>query len=117
MNLRFATLMAVLAALLCVPAAHAQFELKGGAANLLDKRKAGGSPNVSATGTITSITPRGGGSGYLTAPTVTIAAPANGTGTTATTLAGEGCTAVSAPNSLRVTLAPFGYAACRIGAK
>ena len=40
-----------------------------------------------------------------------------GAGTTATTLAGEGCTAVSAPNSLRVKLAPFGYAACRIGAK
>jgi hypothetical protein len=74
--------MAACAALLCAPAAHAQFELKGGATNLLDKRKAGASPNVSEAGTITSITVRGGGSGYLLGPTVTIAAPPSG-GTTA----------------------------------
>jgi hypothetical protein len=60
MNLRFPTLMAAFAALLCAPMAHAQFELKGGAANLLDKRKAGGSPTVSAGGVVTSITVRGG---------------------------------------------------------
>jgi hypothetical protein len=74
--------MAACAALICAPAAHAQFELKGGATNLLDKRKAGASPNVSEAGTITSITVRGGGSGYLLGPTVTIAAPPSG-GTTA----------------------------------
>ena len=84
MNLRFPTLMAVLAALLCAPAAHAQFELKGSATNLLDKRKAGGSPTVSVGGTITSITVRGGGIGYLSAPTVKIAAPTSGTTATAT---------------------------------
>ena len=82
MNLRIPTLMAACAALLCAPAARAQFELKGGATNLLDKRKAGGSPNVSAAGVVTSITVRGGGSGYLLGPTVTIAAPPSG-GTTA----------------------------------
>ncbi len=84
MNLRFPALMAVLAALFCAPAAHAQFELKGGATNLLDKRKAGGSPNVSVAGAVTSITVRGGGSGYLSAPTVTVAAPASGVTATAT---------------------------------
>ena len=82
MNLRIPTLMAACAALLCAPEARAQFELKGGATNLLDKRKAGGSPNVSAAGVVTSITVRGGGSGYLLGPTVTIAAPPSG-GTTA----------------------------------
>ena len=84
MNLRFPTLMAVCAALLCAPMAHAQFELKGAATNLLDQRKAGGSPTVSAGGAVTSITVRGGGSGYASAPAVTIAAPTNGTTATAT---------------------------------
>jgi hypothetical protein len=37
------------------------------------------------------------------------------TGATVSALAGEGCTRVSAPGSLRVKLAPFGYAVCRIG--
>jgi hypothetical protein len=83
MNLRVLTLMAALAALLCAPAAHAQFELKGGATNLLDMRKAGASPNVS-NGLVNTITVRGGGSGYSSAPTVTIAAPASGTTATAT---------------------------------
>jgi hypothetical protein len=96
MNLRFLPLMAALAALLCAPAAHAQFELKGGATNLLDKRKAGASPNVSASGTITSITVRGGGSGYTSAPTVTIAAPASGTTARATaTIVGGVVTAIT----------------------
>lgn len=84
MNLRFPTLMAAFAALLCAPMAHAQFELKGGATNLLDKRKAGGSPTVSAGGVVTSITVRGGGSGYASAPAVTIAPPTSGTTATAT---------------------------------
>ena len=96
MNLRFLPLMAAIAALLCASAAHAQFELKGGATNLLDRRKAGGSPNVSANGAITSITVRGGGSGYLSAPTVSIAAPASGTTATATaTIAGGIVTAIN----------------------
>jgi hypothetical protein len=90
MNLRFPPLMAAIAALLCASAAHAQFELKGGATNLLDRRKAGGSPNVSAEGTVTSITVRGGGSGYLSAPTVTIAAPTSGTTATATAVIAGG---------------------------
>ena len=81
MNLRFPTLMAACVALLCAPVAHAQFELKGGATNLLDPRKAGGSPTVNSSGVLTSIAVRGGGSGYLSAPTVTIAAPPGG-GTT-----------------------------------
>jgi hypothetical protein len=69
--------------------AHAQFELKGGATNLLDKRKAGGSPTVFG-GAVTSITVRGGGSGYLSAPTVTIAAPASGMTATATATITDG---------------------------
>jgi hypothetical protein len=76
--------MTACAALLCAPAAHAQFELKGDATNLLDKRKAAGSPTVSVAGAVTSITVRGGGGGYLSAPTVTIAPPASGTTATAT---------------------------------
>jgi hypothetical protein len=71
-------------ALLCAPLARAQFELKGGATNLLDKRRAGGSPTVSAEGKLTAITVRGGGSGYASAPVVTIAPPASGTTATAT---------------------------------
>jgi hypothetical protein len=50
--------MAAFVALLCAPAAHAQFELKGGATNLLDKRRAGGSPTVSVAGVLTAITVR-----------------------------------------------------------
>jgi hypothetical protein len=100
MNLRFPTFMAILAALLCAPAAHAQFELKGGATNLLDKRKAGASPNVSVGGAITSITVRGGGSGYLSAPTVTIAAPTSGTTATATaTITAGVVTAITVTNA------------------
>ena len=99
MNLRFFTLMAVLAALLCAPAAHAQFELKGGATNLLDKRRAGGSPTVSAAGVLTGITVRGGGSGYASAPVVSIAAPTSGTTATATaTISGGAVTAITITN-------------------
>jgi hypothetical protein len=100
MNLRFFPLMAAIAALLCAPAAHAQFELKGGATNLLDRRKAGASPNVSVGGTITSITVRGGGSGYLSAPTVTIAAPTSGTTAVATaTITAGVVTAITVTNA------------------
>ncbi len=100
MNLRFLPLMAAIAALLCASAAHAQFELKGGATNLLDRRKAGASPNVAVAGTITSITVRGGGSGYLSAPTVTIAAPTSGTTATATaTITAGVVTAITVNNA------------------
>ena len=96
MNLRFPTLMAAFAALLCAPMAHAQFELKGGATNLLDKRKAGGSPTVFAGGVVTSITVRGGGSGYTSAPAVTIAPPTSGKTARATaTIVGGVVTAVT----------------------
>lgn len=71
MNLRVLTLISAFAALLCAPAAHAQFELKGGATNLLDKRQAGGSPTVSSAGVLTTITVRGGGSTDASAPVVT----------------------------------------------
>ncbi|MDB4438286.1 hypothetical protein N9195_01715 [bacterium] len=81
MNLRFSILISILT-LFCAPAALAQFELKGGVSNRLDKRMAGASPIVSSDGTITGITVRGGGSGYAEAPDVTIAAPLGG-GTTA----------------------------------
>ena len=93
MNLRFPILMAAFVALLCAPAAHAQFELKGGATNLLDKRHAGATATIdsagavtgiSSAGVFTSITVRGGGSGYASAPAVTIAAPTSGATATAT---------------------------------
>lgn len=77
MHSRFFLLGAV-GSLLLAPLAQAQFELKGGASNLLDKRLAGASPTVSSDGTITGITVRGGGKGYTSAPAVTIAAPLNG---------------------------------------
>jgi len=97
MNLRFSILIAVFAALLCAPVANAQFELKGRARNLLDQRKAGGSAIVSESGAVTGILLRGGGGGYLSAPTITIESPANG-GTTATataTITGGVVTAVN----------------------
>jgi hypothetical protein len=99
MNFRFPTLMAACVALLCAPMAHAQFELKGGATNLLDKRRAGGSPTVSGAGVLTAITVRGGGSGYASAPVVTIAPPASGTTATATaTITGGVVTAITIAN-------------------
>lgn len=99
MNLRVLSLMAAFVALLCAPAAHAQFELKGGATNLLDKRRAGGSPTVSVAGVLTAITVRGGGSGYTSAPVVSIAAPASGTTATATaTITGGVVTALTITN-------------------
>ncbi|MEN9284464.1 MAG: hypothetical protein RLZZ179_1957 [Verrucomicrobiota bacterium] len=99
MNLRVLSLMAAFVALLCAPAAHAQFELKGGGTNLLDKRRAGGSPTVSVSGVLTAITVRGGGSGYASAPVVSIAAPASGTTATATaTITGGVVTAITITN-------------------
>ena len=46
--------------LLLAGAAHAQFEIKGGATNLLDQRRAGASATVSG-GAVNAITVRGGG--------------------------------------------------------
>ncbi|HCN28531.1 MAG TPA: hypothetical protein DIT64_07130 [Verrucomicrobiales bacterium] len=69
--------------LLLAGAAHAQFEIKGGATNLLDQRRAGASATVSG-GAVNAITVRGGGGGYTVAPAVTIAAPPSGTTATAT---------------------------------
>ena len=63
----------------------AQYEIQGGAANVLDARQAGGFATISE-GTVTSITVRGGGSGYLAAPVVTLSAP-GGSGVTATATA------------------------------
>jgi hypothetical protein len=66
-----------------LPLAHAQYEIRGGATNLLDSRRAGASATV-AGGAVTAITVRGGGAGYLAAPAVTIGPPASGTTATAT---------------------------------
>jgi hypothetical protein len=84
MNTRF-PILAALGLLLFAPVVQAQYEIQGGAANLLDARRAGGFATVSG-GTVTSITVRGGGSGYLAAPVVTISAP-GGSGVTATATA------------------------------
>ncbi|MFZ9937726.1 MAG: hypothetical protein ACO3JG_11825, partial [Luteolibacter sp.] len=78
-------LVATLGAALIAPAAMAQYEIQGGVANLLDARRAGGFATVSG-GSVTSITVRGGGSGYLAAPVVTLGAP-GGSGVTATATA------------------------------
>jgi len=84
MNHRF-PILAALGLLLFAPVVLAQYEIQGGAANLLDARRAGGFATVSG-GTVTSITVRGGGSGYLAAPVVTLSAP-GGSGVTATATA------------------------------
>ena len=84
MNHRF-PILAALGLLLLAPVVQAQYEIQGGAANLLDARRAGGFATVSV-GTVTSITVRGGGSGYLAAPVVTLSAP-GGSGVTATATA------------------------------
>jgi len=84
MNHRF-SILAALGLLLFAPVVLAQYEIQGGAANVLDARQAGGFATISE-GTVTSITVRGGGSGYLAAPVVTLSAP-GGSGVTATATA------------------------------
>jgi hypothetical protein len=84
MNLRFPVLAALLF-LLLAPAVHAQYEIQGGAANLLDARRAGGFATLTG-GNVTSITVRSGGLGYTSAPVVIIGAP-GGSGNTATATA------------------------------
>lgn len=85
MNTRFLLLIATLGPLLLASLAHAQYEIQGGAANLLDARRAGGFATLTG-GTVTSITVRGGGLGYTSAPVVIIGAP-GGVGVTATATA------------------------------
>ena len=83
MNTRFYLLFATLGMLLA-PCAQAQFEIKGDVRNVLDHRRAGGFATVSAGGVVSAITVRGGGSGYLAAPMVTVGPPGSGTTATAT---------------------------------
>jgi len=71
--------------LLLASLAHAQYEIQGGAGNLLDARRAGGFATLTG-GSVTSITVRGGGLGYLSAPVVLIGPP-GGSGVTATATA------------------------------
>ncbi|MEX1116420.1 MAG: hypothetical protein WEB53_14310 [Akkermansiaceae bacterium] len=93
------TILPLLALSFMTVSAHAQFELKGDATNLLDKRKAGGSPTVSGAGVLTGITVRGGGAGYTSAPVVTISGSTNGTTATATaTITGGVVTAITVTN-------------------
>jgi hypothetical protein len=72
MNTRFSILAAAFGVLLMVPAVQAQFQINGGATNLLDQRRAGGFATVSAGGVVTAISVRGGGAGYTAAPVVTV---------------------------------------------
>lgn len=83
MNTRFFHLFVILGSLLLAPWAHAQFEIKGDVRNVLDHRRAGGFATVSAGGVVTAITVRGGGSGYTSAPVITVG-PGSGTTATAT---------------------------------
>ena len=82
MNTRFFLLLATLGILLG-PWAHAQYEVKGDVRNVLDHRRAGGFATVSEGGVVTAITVRGGGSGYTSAPVITVG-PGSGTTATAT---------------------------------
>jgi hypothetical protein len=72
-----------LAVLLLTRAAEAQLSIKANSTNLLDKRFAAASTTVTG-GAVTLITVRNGGSGYISAPAVTIAAPPSGNTATAT---------------------------------
>ena len=83
MNSRFFILVATLCGYLLAPLAHAQYEIRGGATNLLDSRRAGGSASVTS-GAVSGITVRGGGAGYTSAPAVTVGPPPSGTTATAT---------------------------------
>ena len=85
MNTRFLILVAAMGALLLALPARAQYQIQGGATNLLDARRAGGFATLTG-GSVTSITVRGGGLGYTSAPVVVIGAP-GGSGVTATATA------------------------------
>ena len=106
MNTRFFLLFATLSSLLAVPLAHAQFEIRGGATNLLDGRRAGGSAEVDSGGKVSAITVRGGGAGYTSAPTVTIGPPPNGSTAVATAVLTGGVV-----TSITITNGGSGYGA------
>jgi hypothetical protein len=105
MNSRFFILFAALGSLLLAPLAHAQYEIKGGATNLLDSRRAGGSATV-LSGAVNAITVRGGGAGYLSAPAVTVGPPTSGTTATATAVLTGGVV-----TSITVNTGGSGYSA------
>ena len=81
MNTRFFLLFATLGTLLLAPWAQAQLEIKGDVRNVLDHRRAGGFTTVSEGGVVTAITVRGGGSGYLSPPVVTVGPSSGATAT------------------------------------
>jgi hypothetical protein len=89
MNTRFYFLFAILGTLLLAPRVQAQYEIKGDVRNVLDHRRAAGFATVSAGGVVTAITVRGGGSGYTSAPVVTVG-PGSGTTATATAVLTSG---------------------------
>lgn len=89
MNTRFFLLFATLGTLLLAPWAQAQLEIKGDVRNVLDHRRAGGFTTVSEGGVVTAITVRGGGSGYLSPPVVTVG-PSSGATATATAVLTSG---------------------------
>ncbi|MBJ7257329.1 MAG: hypothetical protein JHC69_11040, partial [Akkermansiaceae bacterium] len=88
MNLRL-PILAALGALLLAPVVQAQFQIQGGASNLLDQRRAGGFATVSADGVVTAFTVRGGGAGYTSPPVVTVG-PGSGSTASATAVLTNG---------------------------
>jgi len=72
-----------LAVVLSCGAVQAQFSIKAGSTNVLDRRMAGASASVSG-GVVNAITVRNGGSGYSSAPLVVVGAPPSGTTATVT---------------------------------
>ena len=86
---------ASLAGLLSYSAAQAQLSINANPTNLLDKRFAAATTTV-ANGNVTAITVINGGSGYTSAPGVTVSAPASGNTATATaTVSGGFLTAIT----------------------
>ena len=97
MSYRF-VLFAILGyASLLAPTLHAQLQIKGGATNLLDGRRAGAYATVSTAGVVTAITVRGGGSGYTSPPLVTIG-PGTTTATATAVLTGGVVTSITLTN-------------------
>ena len=100
--------------LLLAATARAQFEIKSASTNLLDSRRAGASATVTG-GAVSAITVRGGGSGYVSAPVVTIASAGGVTATATANVSGgvvtsitvnTGGTSYSAANPPAVSIAP-----------
>ncbi len=81
--------------LLTVLSSQAQFSIKAGSTNVLDRRWAGASASLSGS-SVNAITVRNGGAGYTVAPLVTISAPASGSTAVATaTISGGVVTAIT----------------------